>query len=74
MGSGCVSSIRARCPPVGGRLIRRDGKAPGGSTVDQRDSLNPGVVADLIAWMATAPGEPVLNEVTMTPLREGGWP
>lgn len=43
-------------------------------TVDERDSLDPAVVADLIAWMATAPSKPVLNEVTMTPLREGGWP
>ena len=48
---------------------RSDGPPP-----EDRDSLNPAVVADLIAWMATAPGEPVLNEVTMTPLREGGWP
>lgn len=41
---------------------------------DDRDALDPAVVADLIAWMATSPGRPVLNEVTMTPLREGGWP
>lgn len=46
----------------------------GGGAADERDSLDPSVVADLIAWMATAPGQPVLNEVTMTPLREGGWP
>jgi len=45
-----------------------------GQSSNERDSLNPAVVADLIAWMATAPGEPVLNEVTMTPIREGGWP
>jgi len=45
-----------------------------GQLSDERESLNPAVVADLIAWMATTPGEPVLNEVTMTPLREGGWP
>jgi len=45
-----------------------------GQPVDERDSLDPAVVADLIAWMATAPGQPVLNEVTMTPLRESGWP
>ena len=42
--------------------------------VDERDSLDPAIVADLIGWMATAPGQPMLNEVTMTPLREGGWP
>ena len=41
---------------------------------DERQSLDPAVVADLIAWMATAPGQPVLNEVTVTPLHEGGWP
>lgn len=41
---------------------------------DARESLDPAVVADLIAWMATSPGQPVLNEVTMTPLLEGGWP
>ena len=40
----------------------------------ERDSLDPAVVADLIAWMATAPGQPVLNEVTVTPLHELGWP
>lgn len=38
------------------------------------DSLDPSVVAGLIAWMATTPGQPVLNEVTITPLREQGWP
>ncbi len=42
--------------------------------VDPRDALDPSVVADLIAWMATSPGQPVLNEVTVTPLHEGGWP
>ena len=41
---------------------------------DERESLDPAVIADLIAWMATAPGQPVLNEVTVTPLHEGGWP
>jgi len=42
--------------------------------VDEREALDPATVADLIAWMATAPGQPLLNEVTMTPLLEGGWP
>lgn len=41
---------------------------------DERDALDPAVVADLIHWMATSPGQPVLNEVTVTPLREAGWP
>ena len=38
------------------------------------EALDPTTVADLIVWMATAPGRPVLNEVTITPLREHGWP
>jgi NADP-dependent 3-hydroxy acid dehydrogenase YdfG len=41
---------------------------------DHRESLAPEVVADLIAWIATTPGAPVLNEVTVTPLLEAGWP
>jgi NAD(P)-dependent dehydrogenase (short-subunit alcohol dehydrogenase family) len=41
---------------------------------DPAESLDPATAADLIAWMATAPGEPVLNEVTVTPLHERGWP
>lgn len=50
------------------------GRSSEGPPPDDRDSLNPAVVADLIAWMATAAGEPMLNEVTITPLREAGWP
>lgn len=41
---------------------------------DPADALDPATVADLIVWMATTPGQPVLNEVTVTPLREHGWP
>ena len=48
---------------------RRATDAPG-----DEEALAPAVVADLIAWMATSPGRPVLNEVTVTPLREAGWP
>jgi NADP-dependent 3-hydroxy acid dehydrogenase YdfG len=44
------------------------------TTSDGRDSLDPNTVADLIAWMVSNPGHPVLNEVTITPLRETGWP
>lgn len=40
----------------------------------ERESLSPGTVADLIVWMATSPGQPVLNEVTVTPVFEQGWP
>lgn len=43
-------------------------------TPEERDALDPAVVADLIVWLATSPGQPVLNEVTVTPLREAGWP
>lgn len=49
----------------------RDDEAAG---VDERDALPPDTVADLIVWMASNPGRPVLNEVTITPLREAGWP
>lgn len=38
------------------------------------DSLAPEQVADLIRWIATAPADLVLNEVTVTPLLERGWP
>ena len=51
---------------------RGDPAGPG--EADPLDALDPATVADLIAWMATAPGQPVLNEVTVTPLREQGWP
>lgn len=39
-----------------------------------RAALPPDTVADLIAWIATAPSELVLNEATVTPLHEQGWP
>ena len=38
------------------------------------EALPPQQVADLIAWIATAPPDLVLNEVTITPLQEQGWP
>jgi NAD(P)-dependent dehydrogenase (short-subunit alcohol dehydrogenase family) len=38
------------------------------------DALPPQQVADLIVWIATAPPGLVLNEVTITPLHEEGWP
>lgn len=41
---------------------------------EEQDALDPAVVADLIGWLASSPGQPVLNEVTVTPLREAGWP
>ena len=53
-----------------------DGGAPRRTptVAPSEDSLDPGTVADLVSWMATTPGAPVLNEVTMTPLLEKGWP
>ena len=38
------------------------------------DALDPDQVARLISWIAAAPPDVVLNEVTVTPLREQGWP
>ena len=38
------------------------------------DALPPEQVAQLIAWIAAAPPGLVLNEVTVTPLLEQGWP
>ena len=38
------------------------------------DALPPEHVAQLIVWMAAAPLDLVLNEVTVTPLTEQGWP
>lgn len=43
------------------------GAAPG-------EALPPEHVARLITWIAAAPPGLVLNEVTVTPLLEGGWP
>lgn len=38
------------------------------------DALAPEQVARLITWIAAAPSGVVLNEVTVTPLLEQGWP
>lgn len=50
----------------------RDQRNEGSLPVQQ--SLPPGHVADLITWIARSPREMVLNEVTVTPLLEEGWP
>jgi NAD(P)-dependent dehydrogenase (short-subunit alcohol dehydrogenase family) len=39
-----------------------------------REALPPTHVAALIAWLAAAPPELVLNEAIVTPLDESGWP
>lgn len=49
---------------------RQDGAEP---TVPA-EALAPDQVARLITWIATAPPDIVLNEVTVTPLLEQGWP
>ena len=46
----------------------------GGQPTVPADALPPEQVAALIAWIATAPPDLVLNEVTVTPLQEQGWP
>lgn len=38
------------------------------------EALAPDQVAELIAWITSAPPGLVLNEVTVTPLQEQGWP
>lgn len=38
------------------------------------EALPPEQVADLLVWMVSAPPDLVLNEVTVTPLTEQGWP
>lgn len=45
------------------------GAAP---STESSDALPPQQVADLIAWIVAAPSDLVLNEVTVTPLREQG--
>jgi 3-oxoacyl-[acyl-carrier protein] reductase len=39
-----------------------------------REALPPERVGEFIAWIAAAPPELVLDEVTVTPLEEEGWP
>lgn len=57
-----------RRPPADG------GTEDGPADLDEAAALHPDTVADLVVWMAASPGRPVLNEVTITPLREAGWP
>lgn len=40
----------------------------------ESEALPPGQVAALIAWILAAPSGLVVNQVTVTPLQEGGWP
>ncbi len=51
-----------------------DERSGGGRPTVPPDALPPEQVAELIAWIAAAPPELVLNEVTVTPITEQGWP
>ncbi|MGY1988527.1 SDR family oxidoreductase [Blastococcus sp. SYSU DS0669] len=53
----------------GSRRAAATGDAP-----DPREALPPERVAELVSWLVRAPGELVLNQVTVTPLHEQGWP
>jgi NAD(P)-dependent dehydrogenase (short-subunit alcohol dehydrogenase family) len=46
----------------------------GGRAADPSGSLPPEQVTDLLVWIASAPPGLVLNEATITPLEEQGWP
>jgi NAD(P)-dependent dehydrogenase (short-subunit alcohol dehydrogenase family) len=50
-----------------------DRQTPGRAT-EPAEALPPADVAGLITWICTAPPDVVLNEVTVTPLLERGWP
>lgn len=50
------------------------GERGSGQPAGPPDALPAEQVADLIAWMVAAPPGLVLNEVTVTPLLEQGWP
>jgi len=44
------------------------------SEVSSAEALPPAHVADLITWIAASPPDMVLNEITVTPMLEQGWP
>jgi NADP-dependent 3-hydroxy acid dehydrogenase YdfG len=58
---------------IWGAWTPKDRAADAGRTVPT-DALPPEQVARLITWIAAAPAGLVLNEVTVTPLNEQGWP
>jgi len=49
-------------------------RAPGSGAVTTAESMHPDHVAQLITWIAQSPPDMVLNEVTVTPRLENGWP
>lgn len=50
------------------------GEHGGADDRTRTEALAPEAVADPIVWVAAAPRELVLNEATVSPLREQGWP
>jgi NAD(P)-dependent dehydrogenase (short-subunit alcohol dehydrogenase family) len=66
---GAMATSWGAWDPAARRAIDRDKpRQPDG------DVLGPGQVADLVAWIVAAPDNLVLNQVTVTPLHEQGWP
>ncbi|HEX2909898.1 MAG TPA: SDR family oxidoreductase [Chloroflexia bacterium] len=87
--SGLTQALAAEGKPYGIRagIIYPGGMATGWGdwTAEERrtkaevektpaEALPPERVAELIVWIASSPGEMVLNEVIVTPLQEKGWP
>jgi NADP-dependent 3-hydroxy acid dehydrogenase YdfG len=77
-----VTRRRARLVPGGGCARSRsagqrdgfDDRNAAAERTGPADALAPEQVAQLITWIAAAPPGLVLNEVTVTPLFEQGWP
>ena len=65
---GAMATSWGSWEPDQRRAAHRDGLA------DPTKALPPEQVADLIAWIYTAPTGLLLNQVTVTPLLEQGWP
>lgn len=51
-----------------------DDRSPDAEQKPAAESMPPEHVAELITWIAASPPELVLNEATVTPLLEAGWP
>ena len=51
-----------------------DERGGDGGRADPAGAIPPEQMADLITWIAAAPPDLVLNEATVTPLLERGWP
>lgn len=57
-----------------GAWIPEDRQPAAPADTSTAESMPPEHVAELITWIAASPPDLVLNEVTITPLREAGWP